>query len=59
MAFLRANYPRLDIEVDGGLGPSTIDVAAQVQSFSFSFLPQTRGPTMTRPYPLVCRAAPT
>ncbi|KAL9254776.1 Ribulose-phosphate 3-epimerase, cytoplasmic isoform-like protein [Drosera capensis] len=25
---LRENYPSLDIEVDGGLGPSTIDVAA-------------------------------
>lgn len=25
---LRKKYPRLDIEVDGGLGPSTIDMAA-------------------------------
>ncbi|XP_022879286.1 ribulose-phosphate 3-epimerase, cytoplasmic isoform-like [Olea europaea var. sylvestris] len=25
---LRKNYPSLDIEVDGGLGPSTIDMAA-------------------------------
>jgi ribulose-phosphate 3-epimerase len=25
---LRKKYPSLDIEVDGGLGPSTIDVAA-------------------------------
>ncbi|XP_076957479.1 ribulose-phosphate 3-epimerase, cytoplasmic isoform-like [Bidens hawaiensis] len=27
---LREKYPKLDIEVDGGLGPSTIDVAAAV-----------------------------
>jgi ribulose-phosphate 3-epimerase len=26
---LRRKYPELDIEVDGGLGPSTIDVAAE------------------------------
>jgi len=25
---LRTDYPELDIEVDGGLGPSTIDAAA-------------------------------
>ena len=28
--FLRKNYPNLNIEVDGGVGPSTIDVCAQV-----------------------------
>ncbi|KAK6519550.1 RIBULOSE-phosphate 3-epimerase [Arthrobotrys megalospora] len=29
VAALRDKYPELDIEVDGGLGPSTIDVAAE------------------------------
>lgn len=28
--WLRENYPTLDIEVDGGVGPSTIDACAQV-----------------------------
>ncbi|EQC36726.1 ribulose-phosphate 3-epimerase [Saprolegnia diclina VS20] len=29
VAFLRERFPLLDIEVDGGLGPSTIDAAAK------------------------------
>lgn len=29
VAFLRANYPEKDIEVDGGLGPATIAAAAE------------------------------
>ncbi|ETV99306.1 ribulose-phosphate 3-epimerase [Aphanomyces invadans] len=29
VSFLRERFPTLDIEVDGGLGPSTIDVAAK------------------------------
>lgn len=28
--YLRNNYPLLDIEVDGGVGPSTIDCCAKV-----------------------------
>lgn len=28
--WLRQNYPNLDIEVDGGVGPSNIDVCAKV-----------------------------
>lgn len=28
MEYLRALKPELDIEVDGGLGPDTIDIAA-------------------------------
>jgi pentose-5-phosphate-3-epimerase len=28
--YLRKNFPNLDIEVDGGVGPSTIDVCAEV-----------------------------
>lgn len=28
--YLRENYPGLDIEVDGGVGPGTIDACAQV-----------------------------
>ena len=28
--FLRKNFPNLNIEVDGGVGPGTIDVCAQV-----------------------------
>jgi ribulose-phosphate 3-epimerase len=27
--YLRTNFPDLDIEVDGGIGPSTIDVVAE------------------------------
>ena len=30
MQFLRERFSSLDIEVDGGLSPSTIDAAAQV-----------------------------
>jgi pentose-5-phosphate-3-epimerase len=30
VAELRAKYPTVDIEVDGGLGPSTIDEASKV-----------------------------
>lgn len=30
VAWLRQNYPTLDIEVDGGVGPKTIDLCAQV-----------------------------
>ncbi|XP_076648238.1 ribulose-phosphate 3-epimerase [Halictus rubicundus] len=29
VAWLRKNYPTLDIEVDGGVGPATIDACAQ------------------------------
>lgn len=29
--WLRENYPTLDIEVDGGVGPSTIDICAKVK----------------------------
>lgn len=28
--WLRENYPTLDIEVDGGVGPNTIDICAKV-----------------------------
>ena len=28
--FLRQRYPMLDIEVDGGLSPTTIEIAAKV-----------------------------
>jgi ribulose-phosphate 3-epimerase len=31
--WLRQNYPDLDIEVDGGVGPSTIDLCAKVGFF--------------------------
>lgn len=30
VSWLRNNYPNLDIEVDGGVGPSTIDLCAKV-----------------------------
>lgn len=30
VAWLRENYPGLDIEVDGGVGPSTIEACAKV-----------------------------
>lgn len=31
---LRGQYPALDIEVDGGVSPNTIDIAAQVIPFA-------------------------
>ena len=33
---LRTNYKVLDIEVDGGVGESTIEVAAQVSTFNYA-----------------------
>ena len=30
MKHLRTSYPSLDIEVDGGVGPATIETAAEV-----------------------------
>ena len=30
VSWLRQNYPELDIEVDGGVGPSTINACAEV-----------------------------
>lgn len=30
VSWLRQNYPDLDIEVDGGVGPSTINACAEV-----------------------------
>lgn len=30
VAWLRKHYPELDIEVDGGVGPSTIEACAKV-----------------------------
>lgn len=30
VAWLRENYPNLDVEVDGGVGPETIDACAKV-----------------------------
>lgn len=30
VSWLRKNYPTLDIEVDGGVGPETIDACAKV-----------------------------
>lgn len=30
VAWLRENYPELNIEVDGGVGPTTIDACAKV-----------------------------
>lgn len=30
VAWLRENYPELDIEVDGGVGPTTIEACAKV-----------------------------
>lgn len=34
MEVLRHKYRQLDIEVDGGVGPSTIDAAAKVSKFA-------------------------
>lgn len=31
VAWLRENYPGLDIEVDGGVGPTTIEACAKVK----------------------------
>lgn len=33
VAWLRENYPQLDVEVDGGVGPDTIDACAKVTRF--------------------------
>ena len=35
--FLRQRYPTLDIEVDGGLSPTTIEIAAKVCYKSYTF----------------------
>lgn len=32
--WLRDNYPQLDIEVDGGVGPDTINACANVRHYS-------------------------
>lgn len=34
--WLRDNYPQLDIEVDGGVGPDTINACANVRTHFFS-----------------------
>lgn len=34
VSWLRKNYPTLDIEVDGGVGPETIDLCAKVYIIS-------------------------
>lgn len=31
--WLRSNYPSLDIEVDGGVGPNTVQTCAEVSNF--------------------------
>lgn len=31
--FLRQHFPNLDIEVDGGVGPATIDACAKAMTF--------------------------
>lgn len=36
--WLRQNYPTLDIEVDGGVGPNTIDICAKVYIFDIQLL---------------------
>lgn len=36
--WLRENYPTLDIEVDGGVGPNTIDICAKVNIFQQIYL---------------------
>lgn len=36
--YLRQNYPLLNIEVDGGVGPSTIDCCANVSELLFYLL---------------------
>jgi len=33
--WLRENYPTLDIEVDGGVGPNTIDICAKVKIYTY------------------------
>lgn len=33
VAWLRDNYPQLDVEVDGGVGPDTIDACAKVSQY--------------------------
>lgn len=48
---LRAKYRSLDIEVDGGLSPTTIHKAAEVCKTLFSirvFLPKKKKKTKTR-----------
>ena len=35
VAWLRQNYPNLNIEVDGGVGPDTIDACAKVKKVHF------------------------
>lgn len=35
--YLREHYPELNIEVDGGVGPSTIDCCANVRMYFQTF----------------------
>lgn len=35
--WLRENYPNLDIEVDGGVGPDTIDQCAKVRIYARAY----------------------
>ena len=35
--YVRKNYPAMDIEVDGGVGPTTIDHVAKVRTVGYSF----------------------
>lgn len=40
--WLRNHYPNLDIGVDGGVGPNTIETCAKVSCISFAFTRHNR-----------------
>ena len=52
--FLRESYPLLDIEVDGGVGPATIDEVAKARDF-----PQKYEAKIFRIFKCFARRAPT
>ena len=46
--YLRKNFPNLDIEVDGGVGPNTVEVCAQVNDKTQTYSLVNMGYSLSR-----------